>query len=341
MFPEINLPQSSLSAAMAERAVVVTLTPFEKIGFETTNHAYRVTFSETPSRIFKGGAGCSLFEGTATSIRDHKRLDVIIKKTDYQGLGYSDLVRELEVLRDCCKEPENKHLPLYIGHWQDIERSSDSYVVTLQGPGDLARHFGKPKDSKVGCTPQDPRFVLQVTVELLNALEKLHGKTWVHCDVQPKNILINNPPGGHNLEVTLIDFGACLKVGEAGRPRCWEYSAPEQWEGGPVDARTDAFGAAGVMLYLLTGRAPFPCASEEECRRQAMNVSEHFDTMAPRAFQDVSASMTSDLYHNSFTDDKGTLRGIRHVLWMALRPGPERIDAATMKRWLVSILQSS
>ena len=309
--------------------------------FETTNHAYRVTFSETQSGKFKGGAGCKLFEGTATSIGDKpgKELEVFIKEGSTVD---PDLVRELEVLRDCCKEEPGNHrdpfLPLYIGQ---RDREASSYVVTLRGPRDLASHFGDdPKKPWVKCTPQDPRFVLQVTVQLLDALERLHRKAWVHCDVQPRNILIKKPSPGQHLQVTLIDFGACLKVGEAGRPRMWEYSAPEQWLEGPVDARTDVFGAAGVMLYLLSGHAPFPCASEEECKKQATSISKHFDTVVPTAFQDVSASMTHDLYHNSFTDDTGTLRGIRHVLWMALRPTPERIDAATMKRWLESILQS-
>jgi class 3 adenylate cyclase/tetratricopeptide (TPR) repeat protein len=47
--------------------------------------------------------------------------------------------------------------------------------------------------------------------------------------------------------------------------------APEQWRGGPQDARTDLW-AAGVMLYeLLTGELPYPSVSLEELRARVLS----------------------------------------------------------------------
>ncbi len=88
---------------------------------------------------------------------------------------------------------------------------------------------------------------------MLKALEVLHEKGFVHCDVQPKNVLIDVSSSVPRL--TLIDFGACLrKEVEASKTRTWEYSAPEQWNRETVDEKTDVFGTAGVLFYLLTGR---------------------------------------------------------------------------------------
>ncbi len=37
--------------------------------------------------------------------------------------------------------------------------------------------------------------------------------------------------------------------------------APEQVQGGPVDARTDVFATGAILYEMLAGRAPFEAAS--------------------------------------------------------------------------------
>lgn len=104
------------------------------------------------------------------------------------------------------------------------------------------------------------------------ALAAAHDKGFVHCDVKPENIVVDD--SGARPAVKLLDFGiATLLSADAsdlGAPTAVgtaPYMAPEQLAQGPVDARTDVY-ALGVLTYeLLTGRHPFPGADAAGVRR--------------------------------------------------------------------------
>jgi hypothetical protein len=321
--------------------------------FETTNHNYKVTFAEAKAGV--GGAGCTLFLGHALSLPGEKgtELAVVVKKG---AVSDPDLERELQVLKDCCKVERNPlpRLPLYIGSRDNPPRlEAGRYVVMSRGPSNLASMVGvgKDKNKKAACAPQRLRFALQVVIQVLDALDRLHGQGWVHCDVQPENILVGDVAG--QPQVTLIDFGACLKKETNGRSRCWEYCAPEQWATSPVDERTDVFGAAGILYYLLFGYAPFPKHTgrfasgfpedkkkqkeyEEQCKTDCCNdIARTFDQFVHESHGDFerSVGMTHYLLHDSLSvefqrEHPSILRffgtgvakphGIRHLLWMTL-----------------------
>ncbi|MCA9610164.1 MAG: protein kinase [Myxococcales bacterium] len=106
---------------------------------------------------------------------------------------------------------------------------------------------------------------LKITIQLLDALQAAHDAGIVHRDLKPANVFLVALAGGDEM-VKLLDFGVAklrespgnkklTAVGEmVGTPR---FAAPEQLKGGPVDARTDVYGA-GVLLYgMLTGKPPF------------------------------------------------------------------------------------
>ncbi|MBS2013677.1 MAG: serine/threonine protein kinase [Deltaproteobacteria bacterium] len=86
----------------------------------------------------------------------------------------------------------------------------------------------------------------------------------VHRDVSPQNILVT--PAG---EVKIVDFGIAKAMLEGelttesgvikGKAA---YVAPEQVNGGAVDARTDVFALGVVLFELLTGRHPFRGSSD-------------------------------------------------------------------------------
>ena len=111
-----------------------------------------------------------------------------------------------------------------------------------------------------GPKPEAVRYAL----ELAEALEIVHGNGFIHCDLKPENIFINEGDG----TVGLFDFGLARPVPlgtaqRSSRPTLAgagtaEYMAPEQCaDQEDLDERTDVY-AAGVILYeLLTGRPPF------------------------------------------------------------------------------------
>ena len=106
---------------------------------------------------------------------------------------------------------------------------------------------------------------VDITVQLLTALEFAHRRHVVHRDVKPANVMLQ--PDG---VVKLCDFGvARLTDADATRTQgmvvgSLRYASPEQITGLPIDERTDVF-SAGVLLYeLLTGELPFKGQSDVE-----------------------------------------------------------------------------
>ncbi len=111
---------------------------------------------------------------------------------------------------------------------------------------------------------EDGRFSIQravsIALEILDALDYMHGHGVVHRDLKPENIMLDS--AGH---IKIIDFGIASCSGSRrltfgklsqvmGSP---DYISPEQVKNKRGDARSDLY-ALGVILYeMLTGATPF------------------------------------------------------------------------------------
>jgi serine/threonine protein kinase len=116
-------------------------------------------------------------------------------------------------------------------------------------------------------------FVVKIFVDIAGALHHAHTCTdqsgralsIVHRDVSPENIMI-----GFDGVPKLLDFGVAKAATQKHRTEAgnlkgkFAYISPEQYQGLPLDGRSDVF-SLGVCLYeALTGRPLYDRANEYE-----------------------------------------------------------------------------
>ncbi len=107
-----------------------------------------------------------------------------------------------------------------------------------------------------------PDRATEILAQLTSALDAAHARGLVHRDVKPGNVLIARE--GRQEHVYLTDFGLAKLAASGGKTRTGmfvgtlDYAAPEQLEGGRVDARTDVYSAGCLLFQMLTGSVPFP-----------------------------------------------------------------------------------
>lgn len=93
--------------------------------------------------------------------------------------------------------------------------------------------------------------------KLSNALQHLHSKGVIHCDIHPKNIMMRPDD-----EPILIDFGSSknsiLETSLATTTINNYFSPYEQGRGGPPQAGWDIYGLAATLYFAATGQNPQP-----------------------------------------------------------------------------------
>lgn len=141
--------------------------------------------------------------------------------------------------------------------------------------------------------PLEPAFVVSLVEQVAGALDAAHEAGLIHRDVKPSNILITD----HDF-VYLIDFGLARMAGEAGMTTAGNtlgtlaYMAPERFDAGKTDPRSDVYALACVLYECLTGVRPYPVDSlEQQIAGHMVQAPPRPSATDPRlaAFDDVIA----------------------------------------------------
>lgn len=147
------------------------------------------------------------------------------------------------------------------------------FIVMEYLEGQSLKHY-------INGKPLAPKVILDVAIQIADALEAAHAAGIIHRDVKPANVFVTQ-----RKQAKLLDFGVAKVVrklslaagaGASGASTESEeeqltspggalgtvaYMSPEQARGEELDARTDLFSLGTVIYEMATGRMAFFAAT--------------------------------------------------------------------------------
>ena len=122
---------------------------------------------------------------------------------------------------------------------------------------------GKRFTDLVNEGPMAPDRLVELMLQVCQALRYAHRRGVVHRDLKPSNLLVWQDDDGTE-QVKVVDFGLVKCVREPdqnltrtgmviGSPHCM---SPEQINGAELDHRTDIYSLGALMFRALTNRWP-------------------------------------------------------------------------------------
>lgn len=154
---------------------------------------------------------------------------------------------------------------------------------------------------------------LELFREVLEAICFAHGKSIVHCDLKPRNIMI-----GIDGHVKVADFGLSFHEGiEAGGGGSPGYEAPEIRAGREADRRSDIY-SLGVILYeLVTAKSPVCFVSHGnemyEKLRNKNYLPSIVNTILPKKFDEIIVKMCQEDPDNRYREIKDIISDLKEA----------------------------
>ena len=216
----------------------------------------------------------------------------------------------------------------------DVGQDGDSPFIVMEAlKGETLRE-------RIGRGPLKVGDVLDIGIQLADALEAAHGQGIVHRDIKPANIFL-----GDRNRVKVLDFGLAkltalsplssgadttspgqrVDSNQMTQPGTAmgtvSYMSPEQARGEVVDSRTDLFSLGAVMYEMVTGTQAFggstTAVAYDAILNRAPRPVAHLNPLAPPRLEALIATVLEkdrDLRYQHASDVQAELRRIRRDL---------------------------
>ena len=191
---------------------------------------------------------------------------------------------------------------------------------------------GKTLFTKLQEAPLPPEEVIDVGIQMAEALAEAHERGVIHRDIKPQNVIIT--PRG---QAKVLDFGLARiaqpaevdaeaktdtqLTGEGYIVGTVAYMSPEQLKAMPIDARSDLFSLGATLYECATGKPAFTGTSKIEISSKVLQVEprkpSHLNPGIPRGLEQIilkAMAKDADARYQSATEMLGDLKRLRSSL---------------------------
>jgi TPR repeat protein len=181
---------------------------------------------------------------------------------------------------------------------------------------------GQTLDCLIESQKIDVTLVVELIMQIADALSHAHRHNVIHRDIKPSNIIIIDDYG--KPKAVLVDFGIAKIFSQPGKTSMKLtqtghifgsplYMSPEQCMGKKLDSRSDIYALGCVLYECMTGSAPF-------CSENVLSVIYKHVNEAPVEFANTkSEKALQSIIFKAMEKDAGSRYQAMHELLEALQ----------------------
>jgi ABC-type transport system substrate-binding protein len=182
---------------------------------------------------------------------------VLSREVAVKLISSSDLTPELEerFQREAQLVAQMDHPAIVPIHDLGRDQGSLFFVMPLVGGTTLLRLI-RDQSLRLG-------EVVDIGIQVAEALEYSHSRGVVHRDIKPANIMVARDEGGSGVRARVMDFGLAHATTESRLTKTGTlvgtvaYLSPEQVSSRAFDGRSDIYSLGVVLYECLVGEPPF------------------------------------------------------------------------------------